>query len=374
MTTATHSPATLRIGLDVHTLGARQTGNETYTRELLAGLREVADPTLEYVCYHTFRRWHPPPVGTQARVWPHSPLVRVPVSFPLVMRRDRIDVALFQYVAPPISPCPVVLMVHDISFESHPEFLPRLQAARLRWLVPRSIRAAAHVLTVSEFSRQQIVRRYGVPLDRISVTHEAASDGFRPLPDRSSQAVLAPLRLPERFVLAVGNVQPRKNLHTLLDAYATLVRARQIDAPLVLVGQLHYRGAAILDRIDRLGLGGHVIWTGYVAEDVLVALYNRAELFVFPSLYEGFGLPVLEAMACGTPVVSSHAASLPEVSGDAAVLVDPHSVTELAAAIARVAADADLRQRLRERGFRRASQFSWRTLAAQTVEVLKRCA
>lgn len=364
----------VRIGLDVHTLGARQTGNETYTRELLAGLRAVADPALEFVCYHTSRDGDPLPIGTRARVWPRSPLLRVPVGFPIVLRRDRIDVALFQYVAPPVSPCPVVLMVHDVSFESHPEFLPRLQVERMRWLVPRSIRAAAHTLTVSEFSREQLMHRYGLPPHRISVTHEAASDAFRPQPDTFSRALLAPLQLPERFILAVGNLQPRKNLGVLLDAYATLVHERGVDWPLVLVGQIHYRGGAILERIARLGLDRHVMWTGYVAEDTLVALYNRAELFVFPSLYEGFGLPLLEAMACGTPVVSSNAASLPEVSGDAAILVDPRSATELATAIERVATDADLRRRLRERGFERAAQFSWRTLAAQTVEVLKRCA
>lgn len=364
----------LRVGLDVHTLGARQTGNETYTRELLNGLRCVADSSIDYVCYHTSRTEHAVPVGTHTRIWPRAPLVRLPVSFPLLLRRDRIDVALFQYVAPPVTPCPVVLMVHDISFESHPEFLPRLQVARMRWLVPRSIRAAAHTLTVSEFSREQIVRHYGTSPDRISVTHEAASDVFRPLPDPFSQAVLEPLGLPPRFVLAVGNLQPRKNLGTLLEAYARLVHTRRFEPPLVLVGQRHYRGAALLERINDLGLNRHVIWTGYVSDEVLVALYNRATLFVFPSLYEGFGLPVLEAMACGTPVVSSHAASLPEVSGDAALLVDPHSVTELAAAIERVATDIDVQRRLRERGFQRAAQFSWNTLAAQTVEVLKRCA
>src|SRR5262249_54704083 len=155
-------------------------------RELVSGLAAIADPDIEYVCYHTAQvSSHPAlPLGRVRRVWPHTPLVRVPVSFPLALRRDRVDVAHFQYVSPPLTKTRVVLMVHDISFESHPEFLPRTQVARMRWLVPHSIRRAAHLLTVSDFTRRQMVDTYAIPPERITVTPEAAGAAFAYVPDR----------------------------------------------------------------------------------------------------------------------------------------------------------------------------------------------
>lgn len=374
----------MRVGLDAHTLGRRQTGNETYMRELLGGLTAIGDPDVEYVCYHTSpdgsalsgAAWQSlAGRGRIRRVWPGAPLVRVPVGFPLALYRDRVDVAHFQYVSPPVAPCPIVLMVHDISFESNPEFLPWLQAERLRWLVPRSIRRAAHTVTVSHFTRQQMLERYGLHPDRVTVTHEAAGPAFKRVADPVALRVaLDGLDIPERYILAVGNLQPRKNLRTLLEAYASLVARDRIEQTLVLVGQVHYKGNAVLDHIERLGLRDRVRWTGYVPEPVLVALYNLADLFVFPTLYEGFGLPVLEAMACGAPVVSTNVTSIPEVSGDAAVLVDPRSVSEFTSAIERVVTDSATRDRLRERGFQQAARFSWAKLARQTLEVYKRCA
>ena len=367
----------IRVGLDVHTLGRRQTGNETYTRELLNALAAIADPDVDYVCYHTGRsadRSACPP-GRTRQVWPHVPIVRIPVSFPLALIRDRVDVAHFQYVAPPVSTARIVLIVHDVSFESHPEFLPRVQVARLRWLVPRSIRRASHTLTLSHFTRRQLIERYRLDPDRVTVTPAAAGGAFKRIQDpiRLRQR-LEPLGVPERYILAVGNLQPRKNLPTLLEAYAALIHSGRIEQKLVLVGQAHYRGDAILEHIDRLGIRTHVVWTGYVSEDVLVALYNLADLFVYPTLYEGFGLPVVEAMACGAPVVSTNVTSIPEISGDAAVLVDPRSVAELSRAIERVATDEETRRRLSEAGLRQAARFDWQTTATQTLEIYKRCA
>jgi len=367
----------VRVGLDVHTLGRRQTGNETYIRELVSALAALADPEVEYVCYHTSATSPNSALpGRVRRVWPHTPIVRLPVSFPIALHRDRVDVAHFQYVAPPVTTARVVLMVHDISFESNPEFLPRTQAARLRWLVPQSIRGAAQVLTVSEFTRRKMVETYRIPPDRITVTPEAAGAAFVPMHDEAAAQTVAAAGcdVPSRFILAVGNVQPRKNLRTLLDAYATLIRSGRIAHKLVLVGQRHYRGHAVFDRIARLGIADHVVWTGYVEERVLVALYNLADLFVFPTLYEGFGLPVLEAMACGTPVVSTNVAAIPEVSGDAAILVDPRSVVDMANAIEQVATDPEVQTRLRDGGFRQTARFDWRTTAAHTLRVYKQCA
>jgi len=177
--------------------------------------------------------------------------------------------------------------------------------------------------------------------------------------------------LPRRFVLAVGNLQPRKNLDRLLGAYARLHDRGVVPHGLVLVGQRWYKGEAVAERIRELGIEKDVRLTGYVSDEELVALYNLADIFVYPSLYEGFGLPVLEAMACGTPVVTSNTTSLPEVAGDAAVLVDPRSESEIMNAIERVACDPDYRRELRRRGLAQAAKFSWRRVAEQTAEVYR---
>src|SRR5262245_60593934 len=232
----------MRVGIDAHVLGKRQTGNETYMRELLSSLAARKDPDVEYVCYHTARVPAVPSVMRRERLWPHSPLLRVPMSLPLALRRDRVDVAHLQYVSPPIVPCPIALVVHDLSFESHPEFLPRLQVARMRCLVPHSIRRSAHTIAVSRFTQRQIIERYRVRPDRVTVTPQAAGPAFRRIAERDVlRTKVAGLELPERYILAVGNLQPRKNLRTLLEAYASLIRAGRIEQRLVLVGQVHYR-------------------------------------------------------------------------------------------------------------------------------------
>jgi glycosyltransferase involved in cell wall biosynthesis len=171
--------------------------------------------------------------------------------------------------------------------------------------------------------------------------------------------------------VAVGNVQPRKNLVRLMHAYARLRAKGHVEHDLVLVGQAAFKGSAILETARSLGIEPFVKHTGYVAEADLVALYNAADVFVYPSLYEGFGLPVVEAMACGTPVITSNVTSLPEVAGTAALLVDPKSEDEIASALERVLGDAELRARLREAGKARAREFTWRRMADETVAVYR---
>ena len=366
----------MRVGIDVHTLGRQQTGNETYVRELLGALSAIPDADLELLYYVTRRHAALPAWRGEIRtIWPHNRFVRIPISFPLALRRDRIDVAHFQYVVPPVCPCPVVVAVHDISYEFHPRFFPVLQRARLKALVPRAVRKAAHVLTISDFSKRQIVERYGVDPGRVTVTHLAASPDFRVIADRDeARRDVSGLSVPDRFLLAVGNVQPRKNLSRLLGAYADLRRRGRIELPLVLVGRRAYQGSRILDQVGALGIERNVSFTGYVTDRQLVALYNLAEVFVYPSLYEGFGLPILEAMACGAPVIASNVASMPEVAGDAAVLIDPLREEEIGGAIERLAEAPELRGRLRALGLEHAARFSWGRMAEQTLAVYKRCA
>jgi glycosyltransferase involved in cell wall biosynthesis len=360
----------IRVGIDAHTVGARQTGNETYVRRLIEALCELPDPSAERIYYHTGAERLPSRFGRARRVWPHSPFVRVPVSLPLALWRDCIDVAHFQYIAPPLCPCPVVVVVHDVSFARFPHLFPTALGLRLRALVPRSLRRAAHVLTISEFSKSEIVECFGIDPSRITVTPLAAGPEFHPAGELEQDGgEVTALGVSEPYVLAVGNLQPRKNLLRLLAAYALLRDRGERDHRLVLVGQRGSYGGEIEMAIARLRLTEHVVLTGYVSDAQLVALYRGASLFVYPSLYEGFGLPIVEAMACGTPVVTSNLASMPEVAGDAALLADPTSVDTLADAMSRVLSDSTLRARMRTDGLRRSAQFSWSRTAQQTLAV-----
>ena len=365
----------MRVGIDVHTLGRRKTGNETYVRGLLEGLAALPPDELEFVYYYTGRPELPPARGAARRLVPHHPLVRIPLSFPLAFARDRIDVAHFQYLSPPVCPCPVVLSVHDISYEFHPEYFSPLERLRLRAMIPFAIRRAAQIITLSDFSRRQIQQRYGVREERITITPLAASAAFRRASaGEAPGGPVAALGVEGPYILAVGNLQPRKNLMRLVSAYAALRKAGQLEHRLVLVGPRAYGAEGFLQRVRALGLESHVTVTGYVAEEQLVALYQGADMFVYASLYEGFGLPILEAMACGAPVIASNVASMPEVAGAAALLVDPLSEAELAAAMSRLAGSASLRSELRERGFEQAARFTWRRVAEATRDVYRRCA
>jgi glycosyltransferase involved in cell wall biosynthesis len=231
-----------------------------------------------------------------------------------------------------------------------------------------AVRRADHLLAISEHTRRDLIDLLGAPPAGVTVTHCGVDPTFRPLDAAQVAAWRARYGLPERFILYVGTLEPRKNVPRLLDAYARLRRRGPVP-PLVLVGGRGWRHAAIDARLAALGLGDAVRFLGYVPAAELPLCYNAAGVFVYPSLYEGFGLPPLEALACGTPVVTSNAASLPEAVGDAAVLVDPRDPAALADALAAALADEPLRQRLRAAGLAQARRFSWRRMAEQTLAV-----
>ena len=357
----------MRVGIDAHALGSRLGGNETYIRNVIRALAAV-DPDGDYTLF--VGESLPPetiPGAERMRrvvVRPHNPLVRVPISLPLAVLRARSEVLHVQYVAPPLCAARVVVSVHDIAYERYPEFFTPAEVARFRALVPLTIRRAAAVLTLSEFSKRDIVRRYCVPPEKVVVAPCAADPMYRPLRD---EARIAETRTRygtgEHFILCVGNVQPRKNLRRLIEAYVRLRRAGATRHKLVLVGKKAWLADDTFAAARESGYAEELVFTGYVPDDDLVALYNAAELFVYPSIFEGFGLPPLEAMACGTPVVTSNTSSFPEVVGDAALTADPLDVEALAAAMAAALSDADLRARLAAQGLERATMFSWEETA-----------
>jgi len=269
--------------------------------------------------------------------------------------------------------CGGIVTIHDLWLERHPEYSPKLfgqraSSARTR----REARRARTVITVSEFSAGEIASCYGIPRERIAVIYNGVADDFRTSSDVQAWSKLrARIGLPtDRFILFVGGADPRKNHRLLLKAY-TAREARLKEYCLVLVGDPHHRFGSMPETIRALGLADRAICTDRLPIETIRLLYAHASLFVFPSLYEGFGMPVLEAMACGAPVVTSNRTALPEVAGDAAVLVNPDNDEELAEAMVLVLEDAGRRERLKAKGLERVKQFTWERAARQTLEVYR---
>lgn len=266
-----------------------------------------------------------------------------------------------------------VVTVHDLWLERHPEYSPKLfgqgaSSAKTR----RTAWRAKKVITVSAFSAGEIADRYGLPPERIAVVPNGVSEEFRPQRDPSAfERLRRRLGLPDApFILFVGGADPRKNHRTLVRAFAK--RADELKGYwLVLVGDVRHRFGDMAETIAQHGVRDRVVCPGRLAIEDMIQLYSRADLFVFPSLYEGFGMPVLEAMACGAPVVTSNRTSLPEVAGAAALLVNPENDDELGEAMVRVLRDASLKEALRQKGFDRAKQFTWERAAMQTYAVYK---
>jgi glycosyltransferase involved in cell wall biosynthesis len=364
----------LHVGLDLHHLGTRQTGNQTYVRELATALAEEAAPDLTLTGYVAGPVSDPPPLRLEP-LRPSARWLRLPWSLPRALARDRVDVAHLPYIVPGRCPCPAVITVHDISYEPHPEFFRRADVARWRRLVPRSCRAAAHVITVSEHSRQDLAERYGVPAEKLTVTPEAPGRAFRRIEDEGAVAEAGARHGSGRpWVLGLGNLAPRKNLERVVAAFGAASTDGHLDHDLLLVGPDAGSRSAVSEAARRAGVADRVHVTGWIDLAELVLLLNGATALAYPSLYEGFGLPVVEAMACGTPVITSDVSALPETAGGAALLVDPTDTEDLAHALGRVAGDADLAADLRARGLSRAAELSWRRTALLTADVYRRVA
>lgn len=368
----------LHIAIDAHSVGTGLAGNETYATNLIESLAEIDRENL-YTLYVTKRaaveryagRW---PNFAVRRTLPHSPLVRIPVTLSAELRRRPVDLLHVQFTAPPFAPCPVVSTVHDLSFEHLPQTFKRRSWMQLRLTVRRTTRNAAHIITPSEFSRRDVIETYRVAPERVTVTPEAAAPHFEPAPATEIERVRNVYGIRGVYILAVGSIQPRKNLARLIRAYSDLRRARGGSKlpQLVLVGKQAWLYGETLRAIEEHGIRDATLLTGYVPEADLPALYSGALCFVYPSFFEGFGLPPLEAMRCATPVVTGDRTSLPEVVGDAGLLVDPFDTGAIKHAIERLIDDAALRADLSARGRRRALSFDWRDTARMTLQVYRR--
>ncbi len=373
-----------KVCLDISPVVHGKAGLASYARELAEHLVS-GEPGNQYSLFHY--DVHPPvplppalaglprrSVGLSARWW----RLGVAAATLAGVNLDRLcpDADLFhatEHLLPPLRRVKTVFTFHDAIYALFPKYHLPMNRAYLGLMMPRFLRRADAIITISECSQRDATRLYGIPAERFHVIYEGVDPRFRPARQKTDlDETLRRYRLPQEYLLAVGTIEPRKNLDRLLDAFVA-VRSRpgRGNLRLVIVGKKGWLYQGFFQRLAELGLddGQQVVFPGYVADEDLPAIYAGAACFVFPSLYEGFGLPVLEAMACGAPVVCSDASSLPEVAGDAALMVRPDDTGGLADAIDRILTDSQLRDDLVVRGIRRAERFTWERTARQTAEV-----
>lgn len=364
------------VGIDAHAIGSGSAGNETYYEQLLRHLATASTNGSQYVVYYTHagaaRRVQPSDKFRWKRMRPGTPFWRIPVGFPLEFRRERLDAFHAQLIIPPFCGCKTITTIPDIAYEHYPQFFSKMETLRSKVLTRRSAERADHIITVSNYSKNDISSTYHIDPDRITVTYEGAGPEFFPR-DKAEcgRQVARKYNIDSCFLLYVGRLQERKNLRRLLLAYARLKKDGPIEK-LVLVGKKDWMTGNLEAHLESLQLERDVIFTGYVPSADLPFFYNAAEAFVYPSIFEGFGLPVIEAMACGVPVLTSYGSSLEEVAGDAAVLVDPMSEDSIAEGLRKLVGDRNLRLRLGQAGLARSEAFSFRKTAEQTVDVYQR--
>jgi len=373
----------MRVCIDVSAAVHRRAGLGRYAQELTRAL--VAQGEHDYVAfYHQRGQAHlDPPMDTLPqlttrlsvrpwRLWAmlaHLSGVTQDGMFPAV---DLFHAT--EHLLPRLRRIRTVFTLHDLIFRFDPTSHLPLNRVYLNLMMPRFLRAANTVVAVSECTKRDAVQLYDIPAEKIHVIPEGVDARFKPSHPERVEHVRSAYHLPERFVLCIGTIEPRKNLPILFEALVSRREQGLEIWPLVIAGKPGWLYEPILQRVTELGLQDLVHLTGFFPDDDLPALCNAATLLAMPSRYEGFGLPVLEAMACGTPVVCSNTSSLPEVAGDAALLVPPDDVRGWSEAIARVLTDDALRAQMRERGLAHAAHFTWEQAARQTADLYCRVA
>jgi glycosyltransferase involved in cell wall biosynthesis len=364
----------LKVAIDAsRTTLSRRTGTENYARQMVRALVALDTPHT-FLLY--FRDTPPadlfvarPHVKQRVIPWPRA---WTHTRFALALWRDRPDVTFVPAHALPLwFPGPAVVTVHDLGYVYFPDTHPVLARRYLDWSTRHSVRRATRIIADSVATSKDVAAHYGVSENKISLVYPGVDETLAPVSDpRTLAAVRARYALPERYLLFVGTLQPRKNIARIVQAYACWRSTQSApDVALVLAGQQGW----LYDPQWTAGVDG-VILPGYVDDADVAALYSGALALLFPTLHEGFGFPVLEAMRCGTPVITSATSSLPEVAGYAALLVNPRNVDEIAQTIERLLTDQTLRADLVARGYRQAAKFTWQRAAEQTLAVLEAAA
>lgn len=361
----------MHLVINATELGRQRGGNESYIAGVIKGLAALKPPIqITLLTCDWGQPLNFPPIFEQVNLGRYRRLPFLLWQQTIALRRLKADWYLTQFFLPPILPCKGAILVYDLSFKAHPEYFPQTVAWYMSWLTGLAIRQARRVLTISEFSKRELFHFYSLQQKKIVNLQGGVDEEFQPLTDKiaavAEQAVLSRYGIKAPYIFALGNIHPRKNLARLLDAYLCLQSKAEVLPAMVWGGLERWESGLLLDRARTAG----VILPGFIAQEDLPTLYRQAEFLVYPSLYEGFGLPPVEAMACGTPVITSNTTSLPEVVGEAALTVDPTSTEEIATAMAQLIDTPSLRQRLRKAGVERAKKFAWHDTAQRLLASL----
>jgi len=359
------------VALDAHTVGRRQTGNERYVLEVARALlqRDEVD-VLAYVDRGVTWPADYSPAPQLAELHARAPQLRIPLELPIRTRRDHADLLQVTYVRPPVAGLPVVTVVHDLSFEDQPAAFSLPTRLRLQLFVRLAARSSAALIAISEFTRQRLIDVYGLPPERVHFLAPGVGSQWRPPTAEEIAEVRERFELPAAFVLAVGAAHPRKNLPRVIAAVERLRSTSHPDLKLVLCGPAPVNGPGA-DAVRDTEARGTLLQLGYVTDQELRALYGAADAFIYASLYEGFGLPVLEALACGATVVASQTTAVGEAAGDAAVKVDPSDVESITNGLGAALNDSAMRHEIGGRVPDHLARFSWDSHAAGLTGVYR---
>lgn len=359
------------IGIDAHALGDKSGGNETYYRNLIENFTEEEAGNIILFVDNEFDTSNLKFSGQIVRFKSKNSFARNYIEIPYLMCKYRLSVMHMQYFIPFIRFCPVVTTIHDISFEHFKDIFTKKDYFLQKHLIPYAARRSKAIITVSEYSKKDICTRYGVNANHVKVTYNAPADQYRKmeLTPEAKERIRTRYGIKEDYILSVGNLQPRKNIKRLLEAYIQFKKETQASIPLVIVGKKAWMYEDIFNHLEAGEIQNDIIFTGYVSDEDLIGIYNMASIFVYPSIFEGYGLPVAEAMACGVPVATSNVTAIPEVAGDACILFDPTEVDEIKSSINQLYSNLELRERCIQRGYVQVDKFNWKYSANETYQI-----
>ena len=362
----------MRIGVMLRNVGEKG-GVGLYTRNILKNLLKI-DKDNQYVLFYQGKKRKTSFSGYSnvEEQWINVPYKMLwdQIFIPFSALKSRIDLLFSpKWTVPLVLPCKTVTVVPEVGYYLHPEFYGLKDILYLKFIIPLYLRKATRIIAVSHTSKKDIIKFTGVDKSKIVAVHVATDIFTGPLNSSFIEKVKTKYALPSRFILHVGIIYPEKNVERLIQAFVKI--AEKFPHKLVLVGGFRWKYTEIFNLIEKFNLKDKVIMTNWIPRSELPVFYKLADLFAFPSLYEGFGVPVLEAMACGCPVVTSSTGATPEVVGDAALVVNPRSVDEIYKATVRVLEDEKLKKELVSKGYARAKKFSWEKSARETLSVFK---
>lgn len=372
----------MRIGIDIRSLILTKAGINQYTKNIIKSLAKI-DKDNDYVLFCNVKSRYDwsgyDNIKEEVIRLPHlgrfTEKLWEEILLPNGLSSKKID--LFhspRFILPGKKPCKFIVTIYDLAFKRFPQLVTKKVFNHFNNGVKSAINRADKIIAISHNTKKELINLFDARNDKIEVVYMGIGEDCRPIRAESQlREIKDKYNLPEKFILFVGTIEPRKNLKRLIEAFYELKKNKSIEHSLVIAGGKGWLYDDVFETLKKLQLNQDVIFIGYIPESELPLIYNAADLFVYPSLYEGFGLPPLEAMACGVPVVTSNVSSLPEVVGDAAILIDPYDIQAIAEAIEQILQDYNLREKMIEKGFNQAKKFSWEKASRETLDLYYKC-